>query len=250
MCDLNGEVWGALYQHQLGDPAQGLFHFNGQTFTYYDSTNTSMQTNNVKSIAVDGANKIWIGTPSGLYCYDGANWTTFDSTNSTLEEYYPLAARGDSVWVGGMTNLSLFDGTNWSSWHIGNSNFPACGIHELEIASNGTIYLLGENTPEVYSFNTGTFNQIIIPGGDIIKCIALSLNDDVYMGSFEKIFSFNGTVVTEIPVPHCERRGGDWHDTFSNTPVRVWYNDIAFTPDGKMFASTGWTTCPYYVYTP
>jgi len=87
--DQNGYLWAGTY-------AKGLSMYNGQGWVNYNRQNSGLSSNNVRDIAVDRQNRIWIGTEWGMDVFDGQNWQTYNMHNSDLtdNDVYSIAAGG------------------------------------------------------------------------------------------------------------------------------------------------------------
>jgi len=75
--DSNGQVW-------FGTLSNGVYLFDGNTWTQYDRGSENLLSNYVASISADSGGRVWLGTTYGLTVFDGANWQTFLMSNSGL----------------------------------------------------------------------------------------------------------------------------------------------------------------------
>ena len=60
----------------------GLLCFDGSTWTHYTTQNSGLPNNVCKTLALDHAQRLWIGTLNGLACFDGATWQVYTSSNA------------------------------------------------------------------------------------------------------------------------------------------------------------------------
>ena len=78
--DKNDNVWIGV--------SCGVWKFDGEEFTLYNSKNTAMPEDIVWKIAVDSKNNIWMAScrfrQGGLVKYDGTEWTAYTPDNSLL----------------------------------------------------------------------------------------------------------------------------------------------------------------------
>ena len=96
--DRNGNIW-------LGT-TKGLAKYDGNTFTYYNKTNSKLPTNWILSLLVDKNNKVWVGTPDGIVCIDGDNQTLFNKKNGLERERVVTIAQNSTGKVYfGITNI-------------------------------------------------------------------------------------------------------------------------------------------------
>ena len=69
----------------IGTDGGGLARFDGSSWTVYDTINSGLPNNYVKSIICDPSNGLqWVGTNNGLVTYDGINWVLYDFSTSGL----------------------------------------------------------------------------------------------------------------------------------------------------------------------
>jgi ligand-binding sensor domain-containing protein len=89
-----GKIW-------VGSVHQGVFYFNGASWTRYHMGNSPLMTNKIRSLFVDQSSGfVWIGTlGEGLYVFDGSHWTKiFNALPSPKVDAIKLY--GSEVWVG------------------------------------------------------------------------------------------------------------------------------------------------------
>ena len=55
----------------------GLAKYDGQTWTRYTITNSPIPSDNIRDVAIDNNNKLWIATPQGLTSFDGISWHNY-----------------------------------------------------------------------------------------------------------------------------------------------------------------------------
>jgi len=84
----------------------GIWKYDGNEFTLYNSQNTAMPEDVVWSIAVDSKNNIWFAScrflQGGLMKYDGSNWTAYTPQNSALptNSIKGIAIdKSDNIWL-------------------------------------------------------------------------------------------------------------------------------------------------------
>lgn len=63
----------------------GLIKFDGVLFTVYNTENSDIPSNKIRTLAIDEKNIIWIGTwDAGISKFDGTSWVNYNLTNSPL----------------------------------------------------------------------------------------------------------------------------------------------------------------------
>ncbi|MEP7264481.1 MAG: T9SS type A sorting domain-containing protein, partial [Bacteroidota bacterium] len=89
---------------------QGLYKYDGTTWTVFDTSNTAMMGNWVNSLLMDNNGTLWVGCeeavfppyPAGLCSYDGTTWTPYTTSNSGLQEKFVRRMALDTlgnIWV-------------------------------------------------------------------------------------------------------------------------------------------------------
>ena len=64
--------------------SDGLVYYDGNNFTFFDSSNSGLPDDRISCIAIDDSNNKWIGTSKGLVKYNDSDWIIFDTTNSDI----------------------------------------------------------------------------------------------------------------------------------------------------------------------
>lgn len=113
-----GTVW-------MGTIGNGLVKFDGTNWQAYNWSNSELPNNNVRNIAVDGSNIVWLSTVNeltsityGLTRFDGATWETFNTENSILPSNKInsiFIEENGTKWVGTDNGLISFTGNSLST---------------------------------------------------------------------------------------------------------------------------------------
>jgi len=77
--DNEGNVW-------FGTFNDGLGVFDGQNWVTYDTQNSGLMSNHVRSVAIDAQGRLWAGTEWGLSVFDGSNWQTYQMDSAELAD--------------------------------------------------------------------------------------------------------------------------------------------------------------------
>jgi ligand-binding sensor domain-containing protein len=107
----------------------GLASYNDTTWTFYNTLNSGLTDNVIRSIAVDIYNNKWIGTFfGGLFKFDGdTTWTSYNLSNSNIPDDFVKSIAFDTsgnIWIGTTYGLAKFDGdTTWTIYDLSNSVF-------------------------------------------------------------------------------------------------------------------------------
>lgn len=88
-----------------------IVSFNGSSWAVYDTSDSGILSNYIRSIATDRDGKVWVGTYWGLTSFDGSIWTVYDESNSRLPEndVFSIAIDGSgNKWIGTQDGLAVF----------------------------------------------------------------------------------------------------------------------------------------------
>jgi hypothetical protein len=75
--DAKGQVW-------FGTLSDGVYQFDGNSWTQHDRASEKLLSNHVAALSSDSGGRVWLGTTYGLTVFDGVNWQTFLMSNSGL----------------------------------------------------------------------------------------------------------------------------------------------------------------------
>lgn len=132
--DARGDWWlgtGASIEG-IGESGNGLVHYDGQTWTVYDTTNSGIASNHVWSILPASNGDLWLTfMPYGVQKFDGTTWTTFDQDDLPYKagsfRSWSLAEDEDGIiWAGSFGGrLVKYDGTEWTEIQAPAGNFAS-----------------------------------------------------------------------------------------------------------------------------
>lgn len=122
VADRNNIKWIGTYSH-------GLYKFDGNTWTHYDTSNSGLTSNYILSSAVDSNNFLWLGLlDKGLVRYNGYKWMIYDSTNTGLnlsQVVYIGVDNKNNIWIcTGAAGLIKYDHSLWTLYNTSNSGLP------------------------------------------------------------------------------------------------------------------------------
>ena len=69
----------------VGTRLNGLFKFDGINWVNYNTKNSGLVDDTIRSLAFDSKDNLWVGTQHGLSKFDGINWTSYTTANSGLK---------------------------------------------------------------------------------------------------------------------------------------------------------------------
>jgi hypothetical protein len=152
-----GNLW-------IGSSTGGLLKFDGATYTQYTTSNSSIISNNVLSIELNGTN-VLVGTNAGISIYDGANFTNYSKANSGLSSDTIYAFEKDAsgnIWIGSAIGLNMMNTSNVIS---------ALGIndkvYDVMIDGAGDKWL-GTDASGLLRYNGSNFTNALQISGTII----------------------------------------------------------------------------------
>ena len=94
--DSKGTYW-------IGGNYKGLLKFDGNTFTYFDTSNSGIASNKIRALAIDKDDNLWIGTrDNGVSKFDGNSWTNYNTINSPLSSNIINSiaiGTDDKIWI-------------------------------------------------------------------------------------------------------------------------------------------------------
>ena len=114
-------------------------------WTVYDTGNSDLPNNTVRSVAIDSLNHVWAGTDQGLAEFDGTNWNVYQTSNSGLpgDEVRAINVdRNGELWVGTFDDgLAHFDGVNWTVYNTSNSGLSSNNVKTIAFDSQNDLWV-------------------------------------------------------------------------------------------------------------
>jgi len=136
--DHNGVLWAGS--------SNGIMQYDGTSWTYINTDNSSLPTNKVRDITFDPVHQnIWIATTSGLLRVDsGGNWTTFNSANGLKNNHVHTVSADNqgNIWYGTNWGMGVFDGTTFTNYDPYNSDIIEAVVLSLHpLPNNGGVWV-------------------------------------------------------------------------------------------------------------
>jgi len=205
---LNDQVINVIQQDDRGDfwigtNDKGLNHWNSKTndityYSYKESGNNGLSSNNIKSIAFDGKGKVFLGTHNaGLDVLDQGTGQVKvfrhnekDSKSISGDMVYALLRdRKGRLWVGTRSGLDLYDPASQSFDHV---YFDAAG---KRLSSDEIAYLMEDSKGRIWIGTTNGVNEFypdnklfeVFPGSmlsnEVVNCITEDQKHRIWVGT-------------------------------------------------------------------
>ena len=179
----------------------------------YDTTNSGLPSNGVKSIVIDSIGNKWIGTYGGLVKFDGATWTIWDTSNSGLPNNNVEIVVLDSAenkWIGTFwgSGLTKFDGTTWITWNTSNSGLPSNFVTAISIDDTGNVWIgtiAGLTKYNGTTWTTWNTSNSGLPDNSV-NSIVIDSADNKWIGTGYGFVKFDGitwTTFYSVIFPYC-----------------------------------------------
>ncbi len=123
--DGGAAIWRAASQGEVSDE-----------WTIFNTVNSPLPDQNVLSLAVDEAGRLWFGTSAGLASYSGVDWKVYqaadiglasDQINSLVVD--PLGR----IWVGTQSGAAVNDGSAWKAYTKDSSGLVDNAVFSIAI---------------------------------------------------------------------------------------------------------------------
>ncbi|MFA5803444.1 MAG: FISUMP domain-containing protein [Melioribacteraceae bacterium] len=184
----------------LFDVSDTTFTISDGNWTVYNTTNSSLPHNSIKTIAVDNAGIKWIGTENGLAKYDGTNWTVYTTANSSLPYNYVSSIAIDGAgnkWIGTFSRyLAKFDNVNWTVYNTNDWGLPIGAIQAIAIDAAGNKWIGTSEGLAKFDGTTGTIYTTSNSGlpYKAVQSIAIDEQGNKWIGTLDSgLVKFDGT---------------------------------------------------------
>ncbi len=189
--------------------SSGLSKFNDNEWVLYNSDNSQLPVNSIKSIEVDSNNVVYVNTNGGgLVVINNDEWTIFNSINSGLPNdtvYCSTIDKNGVLYVGTNNGLAIFDYNEWIVYDTANSGLPYNQIKGIVIDNDNIIWLIsGQNIRRVVSFDGNEWviqnEENGLPIWAFPYSLAVDYDNRIWLGTSQwGIYSFDGTTWSYQP---------------------------------------------------
>jgi ligand-binding sensor domain-containing protein len=154
----------------------------------YNTSNSPLESNNIRCLALDTSDYVWIGTDNGLYAFDGNNWQVFNSGNSGFpsNNIRSIYKDGDSlIWVGTFdAGVYKYDGS-WVVFSTSNSGIADDFVKDITRMPDGGLYFATAGGLSCFQsgswLNYDEFNSSLWSSN--ISSLSAWASDTLYAGS-------------------------------------------------------------------
>ena len=162
----------------------GLAQFQNEQWETYDSWNSELYSDNIRSLKSDGDSLLWIGTmQGGLFCFDGTTWTNYNYSNSGLTDNIVRSIEIDqngNIWMATTEGIFMYDRTNWTHWNMQNDNLQTNNINSIKLGFNNQKYIGTTNGGIIYFDSLNTFTEYTIMNSGLPDNSVIDIELDQY----------------------------------------------------------------------
>jgi ligand-binding sensor domain-containing protein len=170
--DSNGDKW-------FASPLGGLTHFDGTTFTVYDTSN-GLLSQNVTALLIDNQDNKWIGTGSGMSVLNASNTSFTQHTRmyimpppDTLNPVVDIAMDSygriwAAIYVGYLAEggIAYWDGNQWEDFHV-SDGLVGPNVRGLAIDSEDNVWVATSTGVSKISSIPSSLNPISISNVEV-----------------------------------------------------------------------------------
>ncbi len=144
----------------------GIYTFNGETFSNYNMSNSSIPSNYIDLLVFDQAGNLWgalngVNISNGLCMFNGSEWTVWNTSNSAIPTDIVISLNVDlenKVWFSCMDEdrivgskeygggLTCFDGESMKTFTVYNSGLLANTVFDIYVDLKDKLWLSTSNT--------------------------------------------------------------------------------------------------------
>jgi ligand-binding sensor domain-containing protein len=167
----------------------GIAFYNGQGWTKFDASNSSIPDTMMQNLTLDANNHLWMtfgNNDLGLAKFDGKNWKLFNSSNGLPANNIRAITtnKGGKMYFAATKGLLEYDGTAWAMRPYSNGFGPRMmdamatkgelDVQSVMVEDNGTVWI-GIRNGGVYSIRDENYaryfdaSNSMLPGNSVMK---------------------------------------------------------------------------------
>lgn len=167
----------------------GLARFDGSAWQVFNTVNSPMTGNYVKSLYAPSSSVVWIGTTAGAMYHADDQWTNYSSASSPLPSNDVRAITGwnNAVWFATAGGLASFNGSAWTVYTTKSSTLPSDNL--LSLATGAGSLWIGTDGAGLVRFNGSAWTSYTTQNSPLPSntVMSVTVGDDqtVYAGTWD-----------------------------------------------------------------
>jgi ligand-binding sensor domain-containing protein len=230
--DANGDIW-------FSSPLGGITHYDGVSYTTYDTSN-GLLSQYATDLIIDNQDNKWVGTSSGMSILDASNTYFTNHTRmyimpppDTLNPVVNIALDGwgrmwTSIYVGYLSEggIAYWNGSIWNDFHV-SDGLAGPNVKGLAIDSQNNVWLATTTGVSKISAIPSAINETKISE---LKIFPNPTKDILYLfnkgETIEKVKMYNnlGALIYSDNVMECQ-----YYIDVSFISQGLYYLDIQFS---------------------
>lgn len=192
---------------------EALIKFDGKNFTTFNSSNSPVPEDFIKSVAIDSQDNIWFSSSrfrlGGLVKYDGTNFTVFTPDNSDLPANLITGItvdKNDKVWIAlneivNNSYLVKISNNKWTTYNSSDLGFTPYYFGNIQTDSKNRLVgaidyslssTLYNNGPQVFIFDGADSETLTCDNNLNIRFLTIDKNNNIWCGTSDGYAVYNG----------------------------------------------------------
>lgn len=218
----------------------------------YNTENSIIPSNVVRSIDIDSKGIVWASTEEGIVKIENNKWSVIDAKNSPLPEIkngktfvFDLKVdKKDRIWISSLGGTFMFDGANWKKFDKTNS--PLRGFETITVDRTGAIWfgsgigLIKYNGNEWNEYNT---KNCKIPSNSI-KDVYLDHNNILWVSTNQGLTCFKNGIWTVYNTENSKLPNNNIYGIGGDSQGNLWFGSGGVGSKGglvKIDSLNNWT---------
>lgn len=208
----------------LGSRYHGLASWNGSNWTYLNTQNSGLLSNQIWCLAFDASGMLWTGSPEGVCSFDGSNWTYYTDQNSAWGGRYPYAIQIDdeqSVWLATNNGLVKIAAGVLSTQDTSLSGYPSGSPIDQAKAANGDWWCAFYDG--LYRFDGTSWTLVEIPVAGFYQIrLLFDAADNLWLSGSMGLLRFDGSTWTHFHSQNSGLPGNTCNSLTLDSASRLW----------------------------